>query len=126
MGKLVETTKAVFCGKEVAFAIKAELTIEGTTVKLQCRQLTSKLDKKSVWSYNVDGFSFVTYKGIDERDNYTNILKDGKEFITNLGFQSVKRIAELKKWNVNKMHTEYLVAVGRASEKSSVVHKGSI
>lgn len=122
---LTKKVKVVFCGKEIEFATKAELEINGTVVKLMCRQLISKLDKKSVWTYNVDGFTFETYKGVDERDNYTNILKDGKMFITNLAYQSVKRIAEAKKWNESKMHTEYLRAVGRIASKVEVV-KGSM
>ena len=122
----IEKGKMAFCGEIVNFAVKGELSIDDNSIKLQFRELTSKLKNVKTWDYVVDGFSFITYKGIDDKDSFTDLVKDGKIFISNLGFQSLKRIADVKKWNVSKMHNQYLVSVGRISEKSSTTVKGKM
>lgn len=122
----IEKGKMAFCGEIVNFSSKGEIDIEGNNIKLLFKELTSKLKNVRNWNYDIDGFKFVTYNGIDDNDSFTDISKDGKPFITNLGFQSLKRIAESKKWNISKMHNEYLVSVGRIAEKNSVTIKGKM
>ena len=119
--------KVYFCGAVVEFAHKGQLKVNEEEVNLTFSNLSSELEKKVTWEVSYEGYTFVTYKGKESGDNYINILKDNKPYITNLGYQSVRRIVEAKKWSTHsKLHRHYLKSVDRIKESSKVVHKGNI
>jgi len=109
----IKEGKLVYAGKEVDFAPAGTLTIGESEVEVHFKSLREKLTNKYTWKGEYENFTFITYVG-GKGDNFTDIHKDGKIYISNLGYQSLKRIGEAKGWNTSALHKQYLIAVGRA------------
>jgi hypothetical protein len=80
----------------------------------------TKFDRLRKSEYTIDGYSFITYKGSDKGNHFTNVYKDGVCVISNIIQSSVKLVIGVHKgWSKTKMEDEYQIATNRKEEKSS-------
>jgi hypothetical protein len=130
----VETGKMVYCGNVVPFARASSVQMGENLVIFNHKDLIEGLKTTTKWDFvaieTVDDkeikYEFVTYFAGDN-DNFTDITKNGKILMSNLGWKSVERFLIAKNFQTSKAHNCYKLAVGRVtSAKAQMVKGGSL